>query len=220
MEVCIVTDFIVIRHGEGQGNLAGEFHGQYDSDLTPLGQDQARCTAQYLKNFPIDCIYSSDLKRAYHTALAIAELHDLPVVKDRELREIDAGKWEQMAFAKIQADYPEEYRLWMEDKANCKIPGGESVYQLMLRIQRAFCRLAAIHSGKTVCVVTHSTPIRVMRCLWKSGTESLAAIDSFGWVCNASVTIARYMDDGRYELVLDNESRHLIGVTSNLPTNI
>ena len=44
------TKIIVVRHAQGEGNLKGEFHGQYPSDLTELGVRQAECTAEFLKD--------------------------------------------------------------------------------------------------------------------------------------------------------------------------
>ena len=44
------TKLYVVRHGQSEGNLKAEFHGQYPSDLTDFGIKQAECTARFLKD--------------------------------------------------------------------------------------------------------------------------------------------------------------------------
>ena len=43
------TRFIVVRHGEADGNIIRIFHGQYNSKLTEDGHIQARRTADFFK---------------------------------------------------------------------------------------------------------------------------------------------------------------------------
>ena len=67
------TKVVIIRHGQSIANAQGICLGHTDWDLTDLGREQARIAAEHLKNEKIDAIYSSDLIRAYNTALPHAE---------------------------------------------------------------------------------------------------------------------------------------------------
>ena len=131
-----MTKFIVVRHGQSEGNAKGEFHGQYNSDLTELGHRQAECTAEYVDRYTIDAIYSSDIRRAYSTAKHTADRRGMPVITDTGLREIFAGDWEQMKFSDIEEKYPEERRIWYE-----------SVAEMAARVNAAFERIAAENDG-------------------------------------------------------------------------
>ena len=51
-----MTRLIVVRHGQSEGNAKGEFHGQYNSDLTALGHEQAERTAEFVDRYTIDAI--------------------------------------------------------------------------------------------------------------------------------------------------------------------
>lgn len=55
---------LVVRHGETKENVDRVIQGQLDTDLNERGRDQARRTAEALKDERIDEIYSSPLKRA------------------------------------------------------------------------------------------------------------------------------------------------------------
>ena len=67
------TRLYMIRHGQSEGNLKNLFLGHTDMDLTELGHLQAEMAAEYLATVPVDVIYASDLKRAFHTALHTSE---------------------------------------------------------------------------------------------------------------------------------------------------
>ena len=97
-----MTRLIVVRHGQSEGNAKGEFHGQYNSDLTALGHEQAERTAEFIDRYTIDAIYSSDIRRAYSTAKHTADRRGMPIIADTGLREIFAGDWEQMKFTHVQ----------------------------------------------------------------------------------------------------------------------
>ena len=67
------TKLIVVRHGYSVTNVTNTFAGNLDVELNEIGIMQAEKAGEYLKKYKIDKIYSSDLVRAYKTALPIAE---------------------------------------------------------------------------------------------------------------------------------------------------
>lgn len=202
-----MTEFVVVRHGESTGNQNNEFHGQTNSDITEKGALQARETGLFLKDTSFDAVYSSDIRRAMSTARGVLGERTIEIVPCKSLREIYAGKWELMKFSDIAEQYPEEYRLWKEDIANCTCPGGESVRELRDRIKAAFDDIARENDGKRVLITTHATPIRVMYSVWKG--LQLEVVSTIKWVSNASVTVVRYDNRGGYELLSYGENEHL-----------
>ena len=213
-----MTRLLLIRHGESEGNRLGVFVGHTDLPLTDRGRQQAALTAQFLDPYPIDVLYASDLRRAYETALPLAERRGLPVHKDPQLREINGGDWEMKPFKELANLSPDDYRRWSEHLGACRCPGGESVAELQTRIRTEVDRLTALHAGKTICIATHATPIRVMKCVWLG--LGLDQISSFGWAPNASVTLVEARADGGYTLLLDGEDKHLAGLQTLLPKEI
>ena len=145
------TKLTVVRHAQGEGNLLGEFHGQYNSDLTELGHRQAECTARFLKDEPFDTAFSSDILRAYSTAKHIARLHNgLEVHIHKGLREICGGKWERMRFDDIERLYPEEHRIWTHNLSEFTCPGGESVRNMARRVNDAVNEIVKANAGKNI----------------------------------------------------------------------
>ncbi|NLE77357.1 MAG: histidine phosphatase family protein, partial [Chloroflexi bacterium] len=72
-----MTRIALIRHGQTAWNLgssAGEhFRGQEDVPLNDLGLAQARATAERLRGWPVEAIYTSPLRRALHTGEMIGQ---------------------------------------------------------------------------------------------------------------------------------------------------
>ena len=110
-----MTKVIFVRHAEAEGNVNRNFHGHYDSLLTENGRKQLELVAQRLKNEPIDVIYSSDLTRTFETAMSIAQGRGLEVIKDKRLREIYGGQWEDVPWDELPVRFPESYGFWLKN---------------------------------------------------------------------------------------------------------
>lgn len=205
------TRFIVVRHGEAEGNIIRIFHGQYNSSLTKDGHAQAARAAEFLKKYKIDHIYSSDLDRTISTAAHIAEGRNLKIKTDFRLREIDGGKWENVPWDDLPRMFPESYSNWENDISKTVMPEGESVYEMFERTKTAFYDIAAKHPGETVCIVCHGTVIRALLCLWRG--VSIDEMQKMPWFDNASITIVDYAGDG-CEIIEEGISSHLEGVST------
>lgn len=82
---------LFVRHGETNLNKQNIMQGRLDEPLNQTGIKQAQQTALALKNESIDIIYSSPLKRAKQTAQIINQEHNVQIVIDERINEIDLG---------------------------------------------------------------------------------------------------------------------------------
>lgn len=165
-----MTKIILIRHGESLANASRIYLGHTDWDLTEYGKEQARETAEYLRNEQVAAIYSSDLIRAYNTAVPNAEIHGLEIIKSRELREINLGIWEGKSIDEILERWNEKFNLeWRENFGEFSIEDGESIPHVAERIYDEVLRIARAHTGKTVIVACHAAAIRAF---WGRVTET------------------------------------------------
>ena len=180
------THIYLIRHGESEGNRIHAFLGHTDLDITDKGHEQAKKTAEYLKDIHADVIYSSDLKRAYNTALHTANEKGMEIIKSEGLREIYAGEWENRLFEELAVEYEETFRTWRENIGFARCTGGESVAELQMRFVSELKRIKRAHEGETVFVFTHATPLRVTKAAFDG--ISLEDMKSIPWASNASVT--------------------------------
>ncbi len=211
-----MTKFYVVRHGQSLGNANKMFLGHTDLDLSELGYAQAEKTAEYLADKGIEVIYTSDLMRAYNTASPICKKYGIEPIKDTRLREIYAGKWEGLVIDDILANFP-NYQIWRNDIGNVTCDDGESTKELQKRVNEVFTEIAKANEGKTVCVATHATVIRVMTCIWQN--MPLEDAKNLHWVSNASVSEIDYKD-GKWCPVCIGNDEHLQDLVSILPPNV
>ncbi len=187
------TTIIAVRHGFSKANAKNICTGHTDIELTQQGIEQAKMASEYLKNTKIDKIYSSDLCRAYNTAVPIAETHNLKIEKEEKLREVFAGDWEGKTFVEIEEKYPKDYEVWKSDIGKSCPTNGESMVELYERIKNAVFNIARENEGKTVCIATHATPIRVLQTVaLGKPAEELAQVP---WCANASISIFEFENE-------------------------
>ena len=214
----MATTLIIVRHGESEANGSKRFAGHLDIPLSKKGFKQAELTARYIKeNYHVDAVYASDLQRAYHTALPIAEAFDLEVTKTEQLREVFAGHWQGQSFDVLETQYAQSYWTWRNDIGNGHPEGGESVAEVSQRVWDAVSEIVQKEDGKTVVIATHATPIRALLCR-VAGWE-LARMKDIGWVSNASVSIVR-VEDGKWSLEEKSLDAHLADIKSYFPANV
>jgi len=207
------TTLIFVRHGQSEANTEKYFAGHLDAPLTMLGHTQALRMADFLKGYPISAIYASDLSRAMDTARPIKDHFGLSIVPDRRLREVHAGEWQKKDFAYLKQNTL--YQLWRTGADSVAPLGGESIRALFDRVDTAISEIATNHPGETVAIVTHATPIRVLKTKWFG--VPLTLLETISSPPNASITIVKYRKDGTQEIVLDGENQFL-GALSAAPT--
>ncbi len=120
-----IRRLVLLRHGQTEWNAGSRMQGQLDTDLTDLGRAQAVAAADVLaKRRPL-LIVSSDLRRAYETAIALGMRAGVEVDVDTRLRETHLGDWQGLTHAEVDALSPGVRAAWRDD-ARLAPHGGES----------------------------------------------------------------------------------------------
>ena len=162
------TRIIAIRHGETAWNVSTRIQGHLDIGLNETGRWQAHRVALALAGEPIAALYSSDLLRAWDTALSIANATGLPVQTVEGLRERGFGVFEGKTFQEVEAQWPEQALRWRKREPAFEPGGGESLLRFRERITLATQGLAAQHPGEQIVMVAHGG---VMDVLYRAATR-------------------------------------------------
>lgn len=153
---------ILIRHGKTDYSSENRYCGFSEPPLNNKGIWQAKKLAAKLKDIRIDKVYSSDLVRSYQTAKIIFGNNSIEKVAD--LREINFGLFEGLKYEQIIGKYPKLYRDWVDNPEKVKIPNGEGLGDLSKRVEQRLSFILSQHKDRTLAVVTHSGPIRIVLC--------------------------------------------------------
>lgn len=171
------TRILAIRHGETLWNVDTRIQGHLNIDLNETGRWQAERLGQALAEEPIHAIYSSDLRRAFETAQAIALAParlaactptPAQVTPHLQLRERHFGHLQGKTWAEIESEYPEECKLWRGRDPHWAPDGGESLTLLRERISNCVNELASQHIGEQIVLVAHGG---VMDALYRLATK-------------------------------------------------
>lgn len=155
-----MTELYLIRHAEAEGNIFRRLQGQYDSMITPNGLRQIRALSERFRDIPVDAVYASDLTRTCTTAGALCRPKALPLHKDRRLREIGCGVWENTPFAEFERLDPQSSYDFSHRPTVWRAEGSEPFSVYTGRFLQALRELALRHDGQTVAVFSHGMVLR------------------------------------------------------------
>lgn len=189
---------ILVRHGETPLNAARVLQPP-DTPLSERGLAQAQAVARRLAGAGLAGILSSDMRRAWSTAEAIAGATGLPVAPTARLHERNFGDLRGRAYDTLGYD-----PIASEDAP----PGGESMDAFRQRVAEAFAEVLAMRAALDgpLAVVTHGLVIKTL--LRMHATLAVGAQHP-EHVANTSVTILQATAPHR--VVLLNCARHLEG---------
>lgn len=161
-----MTTFTVIRHGETDWNRQQRFQGQIDVPLNTLGLQQAARLAVRLGATPgPDVFVCSDLVRTRETAAPLAAAWGVQPRLDPGFREQHFGVLDGLDVPTIKQRHPELWSAWLEQRADFRLPGGESLTQFHARVMETLGRWADEHAGRHIVVITHGG---VLDMLWRN----------------------------------------------------
>ncbi len=208
----IVTEFVIVRHGESEANRQGIFQGWYDSPLDDNGRRQAALAAEYLKGRKFDAVYCSDLLRARETLQIILKFHpdSCEPVFTEKLREWHLGVLE----GRLQKDLLKEHSALMSaflrEDGDPQAPEGESRSQFQQRVSELFLEAAKAHPGGTILVCTHGG---VFQRVFRMAAGVVSPGNLAPLPVNASVSTVRYLNEwNSWQLMSWNIHEHLNGL--------
>jgi len=145
----------IVRHGQSEMNVAGQFAGQVETPLTDEGRQQARKAGKQAQEFGIDLIITSSLSRAHETARIIAHEIGYPedkIAVDDLLIERDFGSAEGTPYS---PDFDFE-----------TVPDVEPLNVLHDRLAVFYTKLQNL-PAENILVVTHGSSGRMLRTVVK-----------------------------------------------------
>ena len=203
-----MTRVYLVRHGETEWNATGRWQGFSDVPLNDVGRVQAQLVAQRVQHIDesFAAIYSSDLLRAWDTAVAIGNVLDLQPVAEPDLREIDIGWWGGLTREEIEAR-DTGFLARVDQGEDLPRGGAETMTDLYTRASAALERVGAKYAGSTVILVAHGGTVRaLLEHARKNGAVTWPwTFDSIG---NTSISIIEHTD-GQWRILAINDMQHI-----------
>ena len=200
-----MTKIFLIRHGETEWNRVGKLQGISDIRLSPEGINQAHLLAEHTPFNAVDAVYSSDLVRAVMTAKILSDKFNLPIIRERGLRETNFGDWEGRFLSDLAKENPKGFEYFFTRPDKVQPPGGETFLQSQARIMNALDEIIADNEDRNIIVITHGAAIRLIICaaLYIPIRKMWAISQN-----NMAVNILTF-DEGNFSVELMNSTLHL-----------
>ena len=151
-----------MRHGQTEHTPERRFSGRNELPLSLTGRAEAEAAAER----------AAEPRRRGGRRVAAAPRRGRPRRSwppssgcrsqfDKDLVELDFGDLEGLTFDEAAAKHPLAARRFMAD-VTVAAPGGESIADVSTRVARARRRILSEHAGRTVLIVSHVTPIKLL----------------------------------------------------------
>lgn len=146
-------DLFLIRHGQSEADLLDVHEGRADFPLTELGRRQAQAMAEWMaREYALERIYASTLKRAAQTAAYLGSACGLEPVYKPELMERDNGILAGVSRREAEVLYPQP----SVSPVHRAPYGMEPVLDFRCRAERVLSRIIEESKGlHAVAVVSH-----------------------------------------------------------------
>jgi alpha-ribazole phosphatase/probable phosphoglycerate mutase len=164
---------VVVRHATTELNAQQKLNSRIDEDLSAAGLAQLPGVVNSVKDYQLEALYASTLKRAVQTALPIAEAHGLEVILDERLMEVDCGSFNGQSYESTVPVFGVNSRDLLSTYAyDMSEYGGETYAQVEARIN-SFLDDLRKQSYTTVLIMTHGGIVRVFNYLLSGEKISL-----------------------------------------------
>jgi probable phosphoglycerate mutase len=158
--------------------------------LNAQGRRQAQALAGALTALAVEAVYSGPLERARETAAILADGLGRPLEPANGLDELDYGDWTGRTLESLTDD--PVWRAFNGSRSTTRIPGGETMGEVVARARVEVERLRRAHPDGMVAAVSHGDVIRglVLDALGVS-LDHIHRLE----VAPASVTVLRMFDE-------------------------
>jgi broad specificity phosphatase PhoE len=159
-----VTRLYLVACAQTTLDTEGVFQGATGHQLSRKGIKHSKLLSGHLKDHEIDAFYSSPYDGAFATASTIAARHRRGVIRLRELREMDFGRWTGRKPEELRESDPDSLVTWQFTPPEFRMPGGETLAEVQSRVVGALQDIVSVEEGNGVCVVTHAIPLKTAMC--------------------------------------------------------
>jgi phosphoserine phosphatase len=144
---------VVVRPGSTAFDEQERIKGCLDMPLTESGLQQVQRVACELEKLPISMVYSAPCESAQSTARRISE-HKKTKWKICDcFRNLDHGLWQGKLIDEVKRQQPKLFRQIQDNPRSFCPPGGETVAEAELRVEKMLSKLCRKHSSETIAVV-------------------------------------------------------------------
>jgi len=146
-------EIVIVKPGATDLDEQGRIVGSLDIPLSEAGEQQAKDAAAELADVKLKAVYCSPSLSAQQTAVQLTLGKRVKVRVEANLKNMDHGLWHGKEIEELRSNQPKLVRQWEDNPASVCPPGGETIAELMPRIDAMLKTIARKHKSGTVVIV-------------------------------------------------------------------
>ncbi|TWU59834.1 Phosphoserine phosphatase 1 [Rubripirellula tenax] len=186
-----VSQVLLVRPGATEFDDQGRIKGCMDMPLSETGRQQVELLADQVSHIPCRTVYTAPCESARETAEILATHLTDPDRVDRGrpakvkvidcLRNLDHGLWHGKLIDELKRNHPKLYRRGQETPWDICPPGGESISDAQIRVEKALRKLLKKSHDDLVAIVIPDPMAWIVQAmlageslsnLWQAETDS------------------------------------------------
>jgi alpha-ribazole phosphatase/probable phosphoglycerate mutase len=147
--------------------------GWLPGELSENGRQLAVELGRRWQHTDLAAVYTSDLRRAVHTAEIAFAGRDLRLIKDSRLRECNYGALNGMPVARLEQERAQHI--------DTPFPDGQSYRQVLDQTRSFLNDISKSHEDQTILLISHSANRWALQCLLEGATLEALVDAPFDW---------------------------------------
>ena len=123
----IMMTIHLIPVGATDFSAKGELLGLNNPDLSDSGRLDSSRIADGLQSTVFEAVFSGPMRREIQTAEIIAGSHSIPVRIDRDLRDVNYGRWSGRTWQRIESEFSADFMKFKRAPQKFRFPYGEKI---------------------------------------------------------------------------------------------
>ena len=170
------TRILTIRHGQTVYNLEKRYAGSIDIPLNEKGIEDAENAAFILKDYELDIVITSKLKRAIQTAERLIDGRNIHIIQNKLCNERNYGMMQGLNYIEVEEIKPRiKYFKLNNDFHSLNPPDGETFPALRRRAKLFSQFIFQNYIGSSILVVSSSAFMQQLHGIFR-GTECMESL--------------------------------------------
>ncbi|KAA1261792.1 Phosphoserine phosphatase 1 [Rubripirellula obstinata] len=144
---------LLIRPGSTDFDEQGRIKGSLDMPMSENGHQQVELICDEISDFRPSILYSAPCESAIQTAETLASRSGSKIKIIDAFRNVDHGLWHGKLLDELRRNHPKLYKRGQETPEEICPPGGESLFDAKLRIEKAVNKVIKKSGSQLVAFV-------------------------------------------------------------------
>lgn len=157
---------IIVRPGATELDEQGRIAGSLDIPLSETGVQQITSLASEFQDLEIAKIYTGPGAASKQTGELLAAKSKVKIKQDDGLKNFDYGLWHGKRIEELKENQPKLFKLWQEKPETVCPPDGETIEQLVSRVQQVAKKIRKKQKAGTIAIVAAEPVACVLRSVF------------------------------------------------------